>query len=37
MIKRYKKRGDVVRLLTRKQAKDANLDVILSCFEVQLV
>lgn len=37
MIKRYKKRGNVVRLLTRKQAKDANLDVILSCFEVQLV
>lgn len=37
MIKRYKKRGNVGRLFTRKQAKDANLDVILSCFEVRLV
>lgn len=37
VMKRYVKRGNIARLCTRIQPKDDNLDVILSCFEVQLV
>lgn len=37
MMKRYEERRNIARLCTRNQPKDANIDGILSCFEVQPV